>query len=105
METIITSENLEKIWDESHKRVMELTALRDKAPKLSDGIDNLKRHYIICLNAITVRDYNKIEATRKEINKLEDEFKETKKQYDEDIDRTERAKKIKQEREANNNGE
>lgn len=105
METIITSENLEKIWDESHKRVMELTALRDKAPKLSDGIDNLKRHYIVCLNAITVRDYNKIEATRKEINKLEDEFKETKKQYDEDVDRTKRAKKIKQESEANNDGE
>ena len=105
METIITSENLEKIWDESHKRVMELTALRDKAPKLSDDIDNLKRHYIICLNAITVRDYNKIEATRKEINKLEDAFKETKKQYDEDVSRTERAKKIKEESEATKDGE
>ena len=105
METIITSENLEKIWDGSHKRVMELTALRDKAPKLSDDIDNLKRHYIICLNAITVRDYNKIEATRKEINKLEDEFKETKKKYDEDVSRTERAKKIKEESEATKDGE
>ena len=59
MKTIITEDSLDKIWDSSNKRVLELRELRNKYPVLVNQIDQLKREYIICLNSISIRDYKK----------------------------------------------
>ena len=74
MKTIITEDALDKIWDSSNKRVLELRELRNKYPVLVNQIDQLKREYIICLNSISIRDYNRIEETRKIINQMEVEL-------------------------------
>lgn len=94
MKSIITFEVLEQIWDDCHKRVMELSSMREEFPRLVSEIDRLKSNYIVCLNAISVRNYNKVEEMRKKIEKLESEFQETMKEYEEDVNRSERAKKI-----------
>ena len=90
MESIITNEVMDQVWEIGHQRVVELVTLAKQ-------IDTLKQQYIICLNAISVRDFNKIEKTRVIINGLENELEELQKQYDIDKKRYEKAKKIKEE--------
>ena len=43
MKTIITEDALDKIWDSSNKRVLELRELRNKYPALVEQIDQSKR--------------------------------------------------------------
>lgn len=114
MKPIITEEVLDQVWESGHKRVMELVNQREKYPTLVRQIDSLKREYIICMNAISVRDYNKIEKTRTLINTLESELVERQKEYDADQKRIKKAKEIKdsastevvdKEREENKDGE
>ena len=96
MKSIITQEVLDQVWEIGHQRVVELTNLRSKYPTLARQIDTLKQQYIICLNAISTRDFNRIEKTRVVINNLENEFEELKKEYDADQRRIKKAKKIKE---------
>lgn len=96
MKPIITEEVLDQVWESGHKRVMELVNQREKYPTLVKQIDGLKREYIICMNAISVRDYNKIEKTRVVINKLESELKDLQKEYDADQRRVKKANEIKE---------
>ena len=105
MKTIITEEVLDQVWESGHKRVMELVNQREKYPTLTKQIDGLKREYIICMNAVSVRDYNKIEKTRVVINKLESELKDSQKEYDANKERIKRAKQLKEESEETKNGE
>ncbi|MBR1884360.1 MAG: hypothetical protein IJ809_05470 [Clostridia bacterium] len=97
MESIITNEVMDQVWEIGHQRVVELVNVRKEYPTLAKQIDTLKQQYIICLNAISVRDFNKIEKTRVIINGLENELEELQKQYDIDKKRYEKAKKIKEE--------
>lgn len=96
MKPIITQEVLDQVWEIGHQRVVELTDLRSKYPTLVRQIDTLKQQYIICLNAISTRDFNRIEKTRVVINSLENEFEELQKEYDADQRRYKKAKKIKE---------
>lgn len=96
MKSIITQEVLDQVWEIGHQRVVELTNLRSKYPTLARQIDTLKQQYIICLNAISTRDFNRIEKTRVVINNLENEFEELKKEYDADQRRMKKAKRIKE---------
>lgn len=113
MKPIITEEVLDQVWESGHKRVMELVNQREKYPTLVRQINGLKREYIICMNAISVRDYNKIEKTRIVINKIESELKDLQKEYDADQRRYKKAQEIKdesteivdKEREENKDGE
>lgn len=105
MKTIITEDALDKIWDSSNKRVLELRELRNKYPVLVNQIDQLKREYIICLNSISIRDYNRIEETRKIINQMEIELSKLKNEYDANKERIKRAKQLKEESEETKNGE
>ena len=75
---------------------MSLIKEREMYPTLQKQIDGLKRLDIICLNAIAVRDFNKIEKVRITINTQETELKEAQNKYDEDQKRLEKAKKIKE---------
>lgn len=113
MKPIITEEVLDQVWESGHKRVMELVNQREKYPTLTKQIDGLKREYIICMNAVSVRDYNKIEKTRVTINKLESELKDSQQGYDAEQRRSKKAQEIKEsltevinkESEENNDGE
>lgn len=113
MKSIITEEVLDQVWESGHKRVMELVNQREKYPTLTKQIDGLKREYIICMNAVSVRDYNKIEKTRVTINKLESELKDSQQGYDAEQRRSKKAQEIKEsltevinkESEENNDGE
>lgn len=113
MKPIITEEVLDQVWESGHKRVMELVNKREKYPTLTKQIDGLKREYIICMNAVSVRDYNKIEKTRVTINKLESELKDSQQGYDAEQRRSKKAQEIKEsltevinkESEENNDGE
>ena len=96
MKSIITQEVLDQVWEIGHQRVVELTNLKSKYPTLSRQVDTLKQQYIICLNAISIRDFNKIEKTRVVINNLENEFEELKKEYDADQKRYKKAQEIKE---------
>ena len=96
MKPIITEEVLDQVWESGHKRVMELVNQREKYPTLTKQIDGLKREYIICMNAVSVRDYNKIEKTRVVINKLESELKDAQKEYDAEQRRYKKAQEIKE---------
>ena len=96
MKPIITEEVLDQVWESGHKRVMELVNQREKYPTLTKQIDGLKREYIICMNAVSVRDYNKIEKTRVIINKLETELKDSQKEYDAEQRRYKKAQEIKE---------
>lgn len=96
MKSIITEEVLDQVWESGHKRVMSLVSQRDKYPTLVKQIDALKKEYIICMNAISVRDYNKIEKTRQIINTMESELIEAQKEYDADQRRYKKAKEIKE---------
>lgn len=97
MKSIITNEVLDEVWEAGHKRVMELVNEREKYPTSVKQIDALKKEYIICMNAISVRDYNKVEKTRVVINAMEQELKEVQKEYDADQRRYKKAQKIKEE--------
>lgn len=99
MKSIITQEVLDQVWEIGHQRVVELTTLKEKYPTLAKQIQTLKQQYIICLNSISVRDFNKIEKTRIIINNLENELEELQKEYDADQRRYNKAKKIKEEAE------
>ncbi|MBQ3544915.1 MAG: hypothetical protein IJA34_08025 [Lachnospiraceae bacterium] len=96
MKSIITQEVLDQVWEIGHQRVIELTKLKGKYPTLSRQVDTLKQQYIICLNAISVRDFNRIEKTRIVINNLETELEELQKEYDADQKRFKKAKQIKE---------
>lgn len=96
MKSIITEEVLDQIWETGHKRVMSFLDEKKKYPTLVEQIDNLKKEYIICMNSISVRDYNRIEKTRKVINTLEAELEELKSTYDADQKRFKKAKQIKE---------
>jgi len=96
MKSIITEEVLDQIWETGHKRVMSLLDEKKQYPTLVEQMDNLKKEYIICMNSISVRDYNRIEKTRKVINTLETELKELKSTYDADQKRFKKAKQIKE---------
>ena len=96
MKSIITEDVMNQVWEIGHQRVVELTKLRENYPTLARQIDGLKRQYIICLNAISTRDFTKIEKTRVIINGLENEFEQLQKEYDADKRRYARAKKIKE---------
>lgn len=96
MKSIITQEVLDQVWEIGHQRVVELTDMRSKYPTLARQIDTLKQQYIICLNSISTRDFNRIEKTRIIINNLENELEELQKNYDADQRRYKKAKKIKE---------
>lgn len=95
MKSIITEEVIDQIWESGHKRVLELTNLKNIYPTLIRQIDYLRKAYIVCLNSISIRDYNKIEKTRGIINKMETEFEEAKNEYDTTQRRNKKAKEIK----------
>lgn len=113
MKPIITEEVLDQVWESGHKRVMKLVNQREKYPTLVKQIDGLRKEYIICMNAVSVRDYNKIEKTRVVINKMESEISDLQKEYDAEQRRNKKAQEIKEastgivdkEREENKNGE
>ena len=96
MKSIITEEVLDQIWETGHKRVMSLLDEKKQYPTLVEQMDNLKKEYIICMNSISVRDYNRIEKIRKVINTLETELEELKSTYDADQKRFKKAKQIKE---------
>ncbi len=97
MKSIITQEVLDQVWEIGHQRVVELTKLKNNYPTLARQIDTLKQQYIICLNSISTRDFNRIEKTRVIINSLEKEFEDAQKEYDADQKRFKKAKQIKEE--------
>ena len=113
MKSIITQEVLDQVWEIGHQRVIELTNLKSKYPTLTRQVDTLKQQYIICLNAISTRDFNRIEKTRIVINNLETELEELQKEYDAEQRRYKKAQEIKEastevvdkEREENKDGE
>ena len=71
--------------------------MKAKYPRLTRQIDTLRQQYIICLNSISTRDFNRIEKTRIVINNLETEIAELQKECDADERRNQKAKKIKDE--------
>lgn len=71
--------------------------MKEKYPRLTRQIDTLRQQYIICLNSISTRDFNRIEKTRIVINNLETEIAELQKECDADERRNQKAKKIKEE--------
>lgn len=96
MKPIITNEVLDQVWEIGHQRVVELTDMRKNYPTLVRQIDTLKQQYIICLNAISTRDFNRIEKTRVVINSLEAELENAAKEYEADQKRYKKAQKIKE---------
>lgn len=96
MKSIITQEVLDQVWEIGHQRVMELVAMKEKYPRLTRQIDTLRQQYIICLNSISTRDFNRIEKTRIVINNLESEILELQKECDADERRNKKAKQIKE---------
>lgn len=96
MKSIITQEVLDQVWEIGHQRVVELTNMRKDYPTLVRQIDTLKQQYIICLNSISTRDFNRIEKTRVVINSLEAELEELQKEYEADQKRYKKAQKIKE---------
>jgi len=96
MKSIITQEVLDQVWEIGHQRVIELTNLKSKYPTLTRQVDTLKQQYIICLNAISTRDFNRIEKTRIVINNLETELEELQKEYDAEQRRYKKAQEIKE---------
>lgn len=97
MKSIITQEVLDQVWEIGHQRVIELVDMKEKYPRLTRQIDTLRQQYIICLNSISTRDFNRIEKTRIVINNLETEIAELQKECDADERRNQKAKKIKEE--------
>lgn len=97
MKSIITNEVLDQVWEIGHQRVVELTNMRKEYPTLVKQIDTLKQQYIICLNSISTRDFNRIEKTRIVINNLEAELENSQKEYEADQKRYKKAQKIKEE--------
>ena len=96
MKSIITQEVLDQVWEIGHQRVIELTNLKSKYPTLTRQVDTLKQQYIICLNAISTRDFNRIEKTRIVINNLETELEDLQKEYDAEQRRYKKAQEIKE---------
>ena len=96
MKSIITQEVLDQVCDIGHQREIELTNLKSKYPTLTRQVDTLKQQYIICLNAISTRDFNRIEKTRIVINNLETELEELQKEYDAEQRRYKKAQEIKE---------
>lgn len=95
MKSIITQEVLDQVWEIGNQRVVELTDMRKEYPTLVRQIDTLKQQYIICLNSISTRDFNRIEKTRIVINNLESELEELRKEYEADQRRYKKAQKSK----------
>lgn len=95
METIISKEVMNQVWEIGHQRVIELERLIIKYPILTRLIREIKKDYIVCLNAISSRDFNLIEQTRKIIDAKETELDDQMKDIDEDYNRSKKAKQIK----------
>jgi len=97
MKSIITIEIMDEVWEKGHRRVLELVKLKGEYPTLTKKLDRLRELYIICLNSVTTRDYNRIEKTRTIINETEKELENLMKEIDTDNRRIAKAKKIAEE--------
>ena len=95
MKTIISREVMNQVWEIGHNRVIELEKLTNEYPILIRLIREIKKDYIVCLNAISSRDFNLIEQMRKSIDIKEIELEEQMKEIDEDNNRSKKAKQIK----------
>lgn len=95
MKTIISKEVMNQVWEIGHQRVIELERLIKDYPILTRFIREIKKDYIVCLNAISSRDFNLIESIRKIIEINETELEQHIKEIDEDISRSKKAKQIK----------
>lgn len=95
MKTIISKEVMNQVWEIGHNRVMELENLTNEYPILIRLIREIKKDYIVCLNAISSRDFNLIEQMRKIIDIKEVELEDHMKEIDEDNTRSKKAKQIK----------
>lgn len=96
MESIITKEVLDKVWEIGNQRVIELNALMEKYPILTRFIRDVKKDYITCLNAINSRDFNSVERLRKIIEIKERELEIQVQEVKDDEKRIKAAKKIKE---------
>jgi hypothetical protein len=99
MESIITKEVLNKVWEIGNQRLIELDALKTDYPTLTNQIRDLRKDYIVCLNAISSRDFNTTEKYRKILDVKESMLADLVKEKDEDNERHEKAKKIKTKKE------
>lgn len=95
METIISKEIMNKVWEIGHQRVIELEKLLNEYPILTRLIKDIKKDYIICLNGVSSRDFNLIEQMRKIIDEKEAKLEDAIKEVDEDNNRSKKAKQIK----------
>ncbi len=95
MKTIISKEVMNQVWEIGNNRVIELEKLINEYPILTRLIREIKKDYIVCLNAISSRDFNLIEQMRKIIDTKEIELEEQVKEIDEDTHRSKRAKQSK----------
>ena len=95
METIISKEIMNKVWEIGHQRVIELEKLLNEYPILTRIIKDIKKDYIICLNGVSSRDFNLIEQMRKIIDDKEVKLEDAIKEVDEDNNRSKKAKQIK----------
>lgn len=95
MKTIISKEVMNQVWEIGHNRVIELEKLINEYPILTRLIREIKKDYIVCLNAISSRDFNLIEQMRKIIDVKEIDLEEQIKEIDEDNNRSKKAKQIK----------
>ena len=95
MKTIISKEVMNQVWEIGHQRVIELEKLLTEYPILTRLIREIKKDYIICLNAISSRDFNLIEQMRKIIDSKETELEDQMKEVDDDNNRSKKAKQIK----------
>ena len=96
MNSIITKEVMNEVWEIGHQRVKELEALIEKHPILTRTVRDLKKDYIICLNAISSRDFNLIESTRLIIEAKEKSLELQITELEEDNKRSKKAKEIKE---------
>ena len=95
-ESIITKEVMDQVWEIGHQRVKELESIMGEYPILTRFIREMKKDYIICLNAISTRNFNLIESTRKIIESKEKELESQMKEIDDDTKRSKKAKQIKE---------
>ena len=98
METIISKEVMDQVWEIGHQRVKELELLNKRYPILTRFIKDITKDYLICLNAITTRDFNAIERLRKIIEIKERELEIQVTEINDDENRSKKAKAIKEEK-------
>ena len=96
MKTIISKEVMDQVWEIGHQRVIELEALTKEYPILTRYIREIRKDYIICLNAIVSRDFNLIEFMRKTIDAKEAGLESQINEIDDDNKRSKKAKQIKE---------